>query len=298
MKPPSGMVDASASIALPFPSLSLDLVGYPITISVPDGVAGSMVARVFRDFDSLPAAGAASASAYRLTRADHTAWEVSAAGSVRYRSPHLMDAVVALEWVIVSAMIDARRDLVHLHAAALMAPARDAAILIAGESGSGKTTLTLGLMARGFLPYSDDVTLLTPASANPLPFRRAFHIDARAQSLLRNLPPPPTWDSSAAPDGYFLIPCWADTPCPIRTVLFPTLAPGAEPDLAPLSMADATARLLPFSATLAHSPALALHTAARVVQQARCYALTAGVFATTLDRIIAQLQWDRTADRP
>src|SRR5205823_5200659 len=143
------------------------------------------------------------AANYALTRADDATWEVTASGAVSYRSPQLMDAVIALEWGIVSHMLAARRDLFHLHAAALMSPVCTDTVLIAGESGSGKTTLALGLMARGFLPYSDDVTLITPDTGDPLPFRRAFHIDTKTQSLLQSLPSPPDWDFAAAPAGYF-----------------------------------------------------------------------------------------------
>lgn len=298
VNPRSGMADVAPAIARPASSLSYDLAGRPVAIVVPDAAARSIVARIFGDFDPPPAARMAPTIAYALTRADDATWEVTAAGSVTYRSPQLMDAIVALEWAIVTEMIAARRDLFHLHAAALASPVRDATVVIAGESGSGKTTLTLGLMARGFLPYSDDVTLVAPESGDPLPFRRAFHIDARTQSLLRGLPSPPDWDFDAAPVGYFIVPRWADAPCPIRVVLFPTLTPGAEAGLTPLSLPDAVARLLPFSATLAHFPALALRMAARTVERARCYALTAGDFAATLDRVIAQLRWDGAAGRP
>jgi len=294
----SGTIDEAPELSRPASPLSYDLFDYAVALSVPDPAARSIVARIFADFDPLPPTPSAPAITYALTRADDATWEVTASGAVSYRSPRLMDAVIALEWVIVSEMLTARRDLFHLHAAALMSPARTATALIAGESGSGKTTLTLGLMARGFLPYSDDVTLITPDTGDPLPFRRAFHIDTKTQSLLRSLPSPPNWDFAAAPTGYFLVPHWADAPCPIRTVLFPTLTPGAEPRLTPLSLADAVARLLPLSVTLEHSPALALRMAARIVEQARCYALTAGDFAATLDCVIEQLLRDSAAGRP
>jgi hypothetical protein len=292
----SAITGEAPVLSRPASPLSYDLFGYGVAINVPDPAARSIVTRIFAGFDLLSPTSSAPASIYAMTYEDDATWEVTASGAVSYRSPQLMDAVIALEWVIVSEMLAARRDLFHLHAAALMSPARTDTVVIAGESGSGKTTLTLGLMARGFLPYSDDVTLITPDRGDPLPFRRAFHIDARTQSLIQSLPSPPGWDFAAAPTGYFLVPQWAVAPAPIRTVLFPKRTPGAAPRLTPLSLADAVARLLPFSVTLEHSPALALRVTARIVEQARCYALTTGDFAATLDCVIAQLRQDSLAE--
>ena len=172
-------------------------------------------------------------------------WRVAGPGSATYRTASLADALLALEWQLVTDAIAHRRDRFHLHAAALLAPAAPAALIVAGVSGSGKTTLTLGLMARGFLPYSDDATLIDPDTCAPTAFRRAFHVDDGTRSLLAALPTPPDWYFEAAPAGYFSPPRWAEIARPIRIVLFSSLFPDAVPTLAPLTLAQAAARPAP-----------------------------------------------------
>lgn len=271
-------------------SFSYDLNGYCVLLDLPDPTARATVVRILGG-SPLPASAASSPlTTYALRQGNDALWEVTVAGHLTYGSASITNAMVALEWQIVTDMIAYRRDLFHLHAASLMVPTRATSLLIAGESGSGKTTLALGLMARGFLPYSDDVTFIDPDTNDLLPFRRAFHIDSQTQSLLHSLSSPPDWDFDAAPAGYFSVLRWAEIVQPIRTILFPTLMPGATPTLTPLSLADGVARLLPFSVTLAQSPALALRTAAAIVGNARCYALTAGDFAATLDCVTDHLQ--------
>ena len=76
-------------------------------------------------------------------------------------------------------------------------------------------------------------------------------------------------------------------------MLFPTLIPGAAPALTPLAMADAAARLLPFSASLAQSPPLALRTAARIVARASCYDVVAGDLSRTLGLVAERMRHDR-----
>ena len=271
--------------------LSYDLRGYRVTVDVPDPAAARLVGSIFREF-AIPAHPDGADAAYALRR-EGQSWTAADPRGIAYRSEALADAVLALEWQIVTATIAHRRDCFHLHAAALLSPDASASLVVVGVSGSGKTTLALGLMARGFLPYSDDATLIDPDTCAPTAFRRAFHIDDGTRSLLLGLPEPPHWDFAAAPAGYFSPPRWAEDPCPIRTVLFPTLVPGAAPALAPLAMADAAARLLPFSATLAQSPPLALHTAARIVASASCYDLVAGDLAQTLDLVIERVGRNR-----
>lgn len=285
--PPAGIAVAEPVVG----PLSYDMRGYRVSVDVPDPDAARLVGSIFRAFECAAHPNGAGSVAYELRR-DGQSWRVSNPERITYRTEILADALLALEWQLVTDMIAHRRDCFHLHAAALLSPAVPAALVVAGMSGSGKTTLTLGLMARGFLPYSDDTTLIDPDTCAPTAFRRSFHVDVSTRSLLANLPAPPDWDFDAAPAGYFSPPRWAEDACPIRTVLFPTLAPGAAPALAPLTIAEAAARLLPFSATLAQSPPLALRTAARIVAGARCYDLVAGSFDDTLDLVIERFMRD------
>ena len=257
--------------------------GYAAALTIPDAAARAQVMAIFRHFGPHADAPDAATTPYTLVCAADGGWEVSAAGETRHRATHRDDAITALEWQIVTDAVAAQRESFHLHAAALAHPDRATALLIAGVSGSGKTTLALALAARGLLPYSDDTTFIAPETCAPAPFPRAFHVDERTQALLAALPPGGwAWDFARQPPGYYLPPRWAERPYPVRTILFPTLHPDAPPRLTPLAPAEAASRLLPFSATLAGDPALALRTAARLVGQARCYALEAGDLAATV----------------
>jgi len=268
-----------------------DLRGYRVSVDVADPDAARSVKAIFREFETAAHPDGAQVAPYALGR-EGESWTVSHAGGVAYSTDILPDAFVGLEWQLVTDAIAHRCDLFHLHAAALRSPASSAAVVVAGVSGSGKTTLTLGLMTRGFLPYSDDVTLIDPEACAPTAFRRAFHIDDGTRSLLAGLRVPPAWDFDNVPAGYFRPPHWAEEAGPIRVVLFPTLAPGAAPALTPLTMVDAAARLLPFSATLTQATSLALRTAARIVAGARCYDLVTGDLDQTLDLVIEQVERD------
>ncbi len=266
--------------------------GYHAALTIPDRAARSLARSILRGFGPLPAAPDESVTDFALRHADRAQWEVTVADQIVYRSTGLVDAVAALEWQLITNVLADQRHSFHLHAAALASPATRTALLIVGESGSGKTTLTLGLMARGFLPYNDDITLIAPATCAPLPFRRAFHVDARTQALVTALPSSPPWDVGGAPAGYFLVSDWATASWPIRTVLFPRLAPGEMPRLDPLSVTDAALRLLTFSMTLSQSSALALQAAGRIVERAQCSMLVSGDLAATLDLVIDQVVRD------
>ncbi len=268
-----------------------DLRGYRVSVDIADPDAARSVRAIFREFETAAHPDGANVAPYALAR-EGESWAVSHAGLVVYRTDILPDAFIALEWQLVTDAIAHRRDLFHLHAAALLSPTSRSALVVAGVSGSGKTTLTLGLMARGFLPYSDDATLIDPETGAPAAFRRAFHIDDGTRSLLAGLRVPPAWEFANVPAGYFRPPRWAEQGRPIRTVLFPTLSPDTVPALSPLAMADAAACLLPFSATLRQSPSLALRTAARIVAGARCYRLATGDLDRTLDLVAGRVERD------
>ncbi|MHB8645823.1 MAG: hypothetical protein ACYDAR_08560 [Thermomicrobiales bacterium] len=268
-------------------SLSLDLLGYHAIVTVPDDEMRAMVAAIFDDLRVSDDHSCETATQYRLTRDDAARWSLFIDDTSVYSGDQPADALIALEWQLVTNLVAHRRDCFHLHAAALADPSGSCSMLIAGMSGSGKTTLALGLMARGFLPYADDVTLIAPVTLMPLALRRAFHADAATRALVAAMGAPPVWRSAPLPDGYLLPARWATADVPIRFVLFPILTPGEPPALVPLSVADAVTALLPFSMTLSRDPALALAVAARLTRDARCYALSTGDLGATVAMVHA-----------
>ena len=262
-------------------SLSFDVLGYRAVVTAPDDDMLAMVAAVFSDLratNDLPA----KATHYRLTCDDSSHWSLFVNEACVHGGAGRADALVALEWRLVTDLVAYRRDWFHLHAAALADPTGSCGVLIVGRSGSGKTTLTLGLMARGFLPYADDVALIAPATLTPQPLRRAFHADDATRALVEAMGAPPVWRSAPLPEGYLLPARWATADVPIHYILFPTLVPGEPPALGPLTVADAVTALLPYSMTLSHDPALALAVAARLTRDAQCYTLSTGDLDATV----------------
>jgi len=264
------------------PPVSLDLLGYRALVTAPDAGMRAKIAAIFGDLRAPDDHPVEKAARYRLTCDNAARWSLFANESCTYSGGRSADALIALEWQLVTDLVAYRRDCFHLHAAALADPSDSCGVLVVGASGSGKTTLALGLMTCGFLPYADDVTLIAPATLRPRPLRRAFHADDATRALVGALGGPPVWRSASLPEGYVLPARWATAAVPIRYVLFPTLAPGEPPALVPLSVADAVTALLPFSMTLSHDPALALAVAARLTRHARCYRLSTGDLGATV----------------
>ena len=142
------------------------------------------------------------ATHYRLTCDDASRWSLFVNDTQEYGGGERANALVALEWRLVTDLVAYRRDAFHLHAAALADPSGSCGVLVVGMSGSGKTTLALGLMARGFLPYADDVALVAPATLTLQPLRRAFHADEATRVLVAAVGGPPVWRSASLPEGY------------------------------------------------------------------------------------------------
>jgi hypothetical protein len=266
------------------PPFQCDILGALVDVAAPDGEPLRWLQWALSGFLTAGDAGP-SVARYALSPRDGDEWVITRNDTVLRADGDLATAVLALEWQLVTDAINRRRDLFHLHGAALTTPDGTAALLIVGISGSGKTTLTLGLMAVGFRPFGDDVLFLDPSSLALLPLRRAFHV--RAPTL--RLVPLPEGDAPwTDPTGtrWFLPPCWAAAPSPpVTAIVFPDVQPDVAPSLVPLTPAEGAHRLLSHSMTLDASPALALSSVRALIAQAACYRLTVGDIAATVAQI-------------
>lgn len=284
------------------------LLGYrildePVAIAVPDLEAATAVSAMLRGFERLEASEipthveadgheacrAREQGPYQLLRGEHGGWTVDARGTRAYQDVSLAEAVVGIEWHIVSDTLASSRDRFHLHGAALCEPSGTASVLILGASGSGKTTLALALMGHGFLPFADDVIVMDPDTLSPRTFGRAFHVDAVTRALADGLRHAPQCDDDGLPPGHLLPGRWAEGHVPVQAVFFPTRRPREAPSATRLSIPEATAILLPFSATLGSSPRLALRCASRLTASAACYALESGDLEATSDVVSAEM---------
>lgn len=259
------------------------------------------VAAILRGFPAAPA-GAATDMTCLVVNGSHSAdglWELHVDGVRTHQAATLEHALLALEWQVVQACLARTADRFHLHGAALADPTGRLTVLVLGESGAGKTTLTLALIARGFKPFADDVVLLDPETMVPEQFPRAFHIDDTTRRLVTPLFVSP-WEHTGLPDGFCLPLAWAETPVPVGAIVLPLSHDAAEPAFERQSVPDAAIKLLSYSTTLEHDPALALKAVARLTGIATCFALRGGPLADTADavtRLVSRVAADASTIR-
>lgn len=257
-----------------------DVLGYRVAVGSSVEAARTAVRRVLGGFGPRPDGRTDDVPVYEIL-ADNTGCRLALNGSVTFpeheEAGHvdLLSVLSTLEFELVSTGLDRHEDVFHLHGAALCVPTRRAGLVLAGESRSGKTTLALGLMHRGFVPYTDDVALIDPQTFELHPVRRAFHITPETWTILQPLAGgPPAVDE--APIGYFLPPQWADAPVPVKWILFPEYRPHQTPQLIKLTPPEAASAILTRTTTLSRFPRLALSTASRLIERVECYRFPTG----------------------
>lgn len=210
-----------------------------------------------------------------------TEWHIRRDGTTIQVDATLNGALGVLEWHLIAAALDHRRDLFHLHGAALSTPDGRAGIVLAGDSGSGKTTLTLALITRGFLPFGDDVTLLDPVSLDLHPLPRSFHLHEQTRRILEPLAGAPLARDRDAPPEYFSPPQWARRPVRVQWLLVLERRPGQGLRLTPMSPSEAAAAVLTRTSSLARTARLALSTCARLTGSAACHRFSTGDVAAS-----------------
>jgi hypothetical protein len=150
----------------------------------------------------------------------------------------LANTVERLRYEVVLRLIQARSDLMWLHAGA--AAYRCSAVMILGSWGRGKSTLVTSLYANGWTYLSDDVVPLDPNSdrAFPFPLTPMVREDPGQELPLERL-------SELRKTEVFLLPervC--RDPIPISAVVFPVYRRGCHTELLPCSPATAALELL------------------------------------------------------
>ena len=247
----------------------IEVTGYRALVGSSSELVRASLRSILRGFDSIPATATDGLPRFELQPAAGE-WQVVVNDEVVHQGADFLVALGMLEFHLVTAALDGTSDFFHMHGAALCAPTRRAGVIIVGNSGTGKTTLALGLMLRGFTPFSDDVALIEPGTLHLQPLRRAFHIAADTWPLLDGLAGGRISSEADAPPGYFSPTQWAHAPVPVRWVLFLERIPGRTPRLFPMQPAEAAAAIIEHSGTLTRSPRLALATTSRLVEKAHC----------------------------
>lgn len=263
--------------------LSYRLVNDAVTIAAPHPEARAALSTIFGGFPSAPPDEPP--ARYALSLTERGRWQVDVRGARVFDDVSLDDALMGLESEVVTDVLSSHPTYFHLHGGAFLAPSAHASLLLLGASGSGKTTLGLALMARGFLPFADDVVLIDPATLAPRVFGRAFHVDDSTKALLAGLDGTSNWSFDRFPTGYFVPPEWASGVARVQAILFPVRSTGAQPSVLPLSVAETAAALLSYTMTLDRDPRFALAVAARLTKQARGYALVTADLQATADAV-------------
>lgn len=146
----------------------------------------------------------------------------------------------SLEYEVVMLLVEARPDLLWLHASAV-ANAASGGLLFLGPWGHGKSTLAAHLSARGWAYLADDVVPLDPRLDRLLPFpqtprlRQGDQGSQMSRQLLRHLPKA---DAPLRPEGV----CRAAAP--VGALIFPRYEAEIPARLEPCSPAAATLGLL------------------------------------------------------
>ncbi|HEY7093575.1 MAG TPA: hypothetical protein VH393_10365 [Ktedonobacterales bacterium] len=190
------------------------------------------------------------------------------------------DLLAYLEWFALTQAVGAMPGAVALHGAALSNG--ESCMLLLGASGAGKTTLTLGLMARGWRPLTDDIVLIDPNTLAIAPFPRCFHVDEAAKSLVAqqaNL----EWPGKLS--GYARPTTWATGGQSATTLVVVQRCPTCMAARFPILQAEAAGGLLAEAAGTQLSASVVASVAARLAAGAKCYRLKNGPLESSLNLI-------------
>jgi hypothetical protein len=186
---------------------------------------------------------------------------------------HALDDIIErLVAEIVTHACDNINWLMSTHAAAV--GTHDACILMPGASGAGKSTLTASLLMRPQIRYlTDDIALLDRENLHVVPVPGALVLKSGSWELLGSLLPAlasRTIHRRHDEDVRYWAPPparIANTPLPVRAVVFPRRSDQAEAVLTPLSPLEGLNQIISAPATI--SPPITLDTVDRLAQWAR-----------------------------
>ena len=227
--------DSEETVAVIRQTLHVGFGGSKVAVSsnVPEVLAG--LKRIFREM--LESEPTRTVARLEVRRRDGK-YNVSGITEACLEYGSLADTVERLRYEVVLRLIQARSDLLWLHAGA--AASRCSSVVILGSWGRGKSTLVTSLYANGWTYLSDDIIALDPnsGSAIPFPLTPMVREDPGQELPLERL-------SELQKTVVHLLPervC--RDPVPIRTVVFPVYRRGCHTELLPCSPATAALELL------------------------------------------------------
>jgi hypothetical protein len=227
--------DSAETVAMNRQTLYVGFGGSKVAVysDAPEVLAG--LKRIFREM--LESEPTRTVERLEVQRRDGK-YNISGITEACIESGSLANTVERLRYEVVLRLIQARSDLIWLHAGA--AAYRCSSVIILGPWGRGKSTLVTSLYAKGWTYLSDDVVPLDSNSgrAFPFPLTPMVREDPGEELPLERL-------SELRKTVMLLLPERVSRdPVPIRTVVFPVYRRGCHTELLPCSPATAALELL------------------------------------------------------
>ena len=245
--------------------LSIAFDGRTVVIESDNAVVLDTLRHRFKALETTCAEGAAARFEVKLEgHAPYFFWN----GAARIACESLSHLIESLNYEIALDLIEARPDLLWLHAAS--AALGGQAVTLAGESGRGKSTLVTGLCSRGWSFMSDDVSPLDPATGLLIPFALAPEFRQNPGVVL-----PADRVQSLKKTEFPLEPervCRQSVP--IGGLIFPRYEPGVSARLAPCSPGEAAMQLLPCCLNFVRHREVAVRYVCELVQKLPAFRLS------------------------
>ena len=213
-----------------------------------------------------------------------SAYQVSGDASVTVEDGSLDDILRCVRYGVIQLFVQARPDLLWLHAGAVACRGR--VVLFPGGRGCGKSTLVTSLCGRGWGYLSDDVVPLDPASASALPFPQA---PARREFPGQDMP-----DEWLRGYNKIEVPLAKDRVCteamPVDAVVFLTSRPGLQAELRSRSPAATALHLLEQCWNFADHREAAVGSVCALAQRVPGFSLSFGDGEAAADVVARELQ--------
>jgi hypothetical protein len=175
--------------------------------------------------------------------------------------------------------VEATRELVLIHAGAVVAPS-GLGVLLPAPSGAGKTTLVAGLIQAGFGYLSDEAAVLEPSTGDLLPYPTHLSLKAKSRDRFRDSAPAPA-DVRLSDDPWHvdpdaIRPGAVASRCKVGFVIPHRYEPGVDIRVEPLTRAAAAVELGRNLMSPRRDAAWTLGVLAAACRTAACYRLTSG----------------------
>ncbi len=209
-------------------------------------------------------------------------------GRLRFEPTRFKELLPYVEWAVNWELARVMPQFLQLHASSMEINGQG--VILPGASGSGKSTLTTGLIADGWRYLCDEFALIHSGTLELHPFPRAICVKKPAFSVMESLgfhlQKARHYHKGTKGDVVFLNPLnlrpnGIGRTCPVRYVVFPRYAAGAEPALVPISRAEAALDMHHVCFNLFGCRTLGVEVLAKLVRGASCYRLISGEIGKT-----------------